>query len=272
MLCAERAVCWLSLLKPSVVFLHHMHPLSALLLLLAHTQHMHKPTLPHTLNTHIQKLMSEEPLGTHGLPPWDVLCIHYACDPQRTDVLMRASHIIGDGQLFMKLIKQIMEPLDATARADYDASITHARAGTPGVGKQQHMRRSRPFAASRGGGGGVGGDSSSSSAGGSSTSLSTSTSSSGGSDGGAGGGANADAGLKQQPAHQPQDSSSQLSLRKKLPQQLKLQQEREQETIAAGQLQQQASTGQQRPQQHGRHQHHHKKLRGPQHWWRVFVG
>lgn len=83
--------------------------------------------------------MSEEPLGSHGLPPWDVLCIHYACDPQRTDVLMRASHIIGDGQLFMKLIKQIMQPLDAAARTDFHASITHARAGTPGVGRRSRQ-------------------------------------------------------------------------------------------------------------------------------------
>lgn len=69
------------------------------------------------------KLMTSEPLGTDGLPPWDVLCIHYTCNPARTDVLMRASHIIGDGQLFMKLIKQIMDPLDATAEADLAATV-----------------------------------------------------------------------------------------------------------------------------------------------------
>lgn len=84
--------------------------------------------------------MSKDPLGSHGLPPWDVLCIHYTCDPNRTDVLMRASHIIGDGQLFMKLIKQIMEPLNAAARSDYDHSIVNARAGTPGVGRSNLKR------------------------------------------------------------------------------------------------------------------------------------
>lgn len=95
-------------------------------------------------------------MGTHGLPPWDVLCIHYTCDPQRTDVLMRASHIIGDGQLFMKLIKQIMEPLDAVARADFHASITNARVGTPGVRKRSRnqLRDSSSSGSLSGSGGG----------------------------------------------------------------------------------------------------------------------
>lgn len=67
--------------------------------------------------------MTHVPLGMDGFPPWDVWCIHYTCNPHRTDVLMRASHIIGDGQLFMKIIKQIMDPLDATAAADYAATV-----------------------------------------------------------------------------------------------------------------------------------------------------
>jgi hypothetical protein len=67
--------------------------------------------------------MTSHPLGADGLPPWDVICIHYTCNPARTDVLMRASHIIGDGQLFMKLIKQIMDPLDAKAEADFAATV-----------------------------------------------------------------------------------------------------------------------------------------------------
>jgi hypothetical protein len=45
--------------------------------------------------SHHQQLMSEEPLGCDGLPPWDIMCVHYACDPHRSDVVMRASHIIG---------------------------------------------------------------------------------------------------------------------------------------------------------------------------------
>eukprot|EP00878_Enallax_costatus_P007875 GHUV01008240.1.p1 GENE.GHUV01008240.1~~GHUV01008240.1.p1 ORF type:complete len:591 (+),score=176.96 GHUV01008240.1:225-1997(+) len=69
------------------------------------------------------QLMTHVPLGMDGLPPWDVWCIHYTSNPHRTDVLMRASHIIGDGQLFMKIIKQIMEPLDATAVADFAATV-----------------------------------------------------------------------------------------------------------------------------------------------------
>lgn len=69
------------------------------------------------------QLMTHVPLGMDGFPPWDVWCIHYTCNPNRTDVLMRASHIIGDGQLFMKIIKQIMEPLDGTAAADYAATV-----------------------------------------------------------------------------------------------------------------------------------------------------
>lgn len=112
--------------------------------------------------------MSDEPLGSHGLPPWDVLCIHYSCDPQRTDVLMRASHIIGDGQLFMKLIKQIMEPLDAAARADFHASITHTHAGTPGVGRRQGGEKSSSGGASSSGrssGGGLSSNGGSSSCG-----------------------------------------------------------------------------------------------------------
>ncbi|KAF6252006.1 hypothetical protein COO60DRAFT_1644430 [Scenedesmus sp. NREL 46B-D3] len=72
---------------------------------------------------HMGQLMTSQPLGADGLPPWDVVCIHYKCNPERTDVLMRASHIIGDGQLFMKLIKQIMDPLDATAEADLAATV-----------------------------------------------------------------------------------------------------------------------------------------------------
>jgi hypothetical protein len=107
--------------------------------------------------------MSEEPLGTRGLPPWDVFCIHYTCDPQRTDVLMRASHIIGDGQLFMKLIKQIMEPIDAVARADFHASITNARVGTPGVRKRgRNQLRDSSSSGSLGGSGGGSEESSSS--------------------------------------------------------------------------------------------------------------
>jgi hypothetical protein len=187
--------------------------------------------------------MSDEPLGCQVLPPWDVLCIHYACDPQRTDVLMRASHIIGDGQLFMKLIKQIMEPLDAAARADYHASITHARAGTPGVGRARLAggKGSSGGGASSSGGGGR------SSGGGSGFSSSGGRSSCGGrvSDGSSGG---AGSGKQQQ-----QRSSSRM-----LPQQ-QLKQRRQQEEVAQALL-------------NSQQQQQRTKQGGPKHWWRLFVG
>lgn len=184
------------------------------------------------------QLMSVEPLGTHGLPPWDVVCIHYTCDPNRTDVLMRASHIIGDGQLFMKLIKQIMEPLDAAARADFEVSITNARAGTPGVGRRS--RRRLPDSSSSG-------SLSSSSGGDSSGADELST-----------GGAGAEGGKQQQ-----ERSGGHLGSRK-APPQLQLQAEQQQQR----QSQQQPEPAAVVPEQ----QHRHHKQRGLQHWWKLFVG
>jgi hypothetical protein len=197
----------------------------------------------------VLQLMSEQPLGTNGLPPWDVFCIHYSSDPNRTDVLLRASHVIGDGQLFMKLIKQIMEPLDAAAHADFDASITNARAGTPGVGR----RRCRQFMPSADGGSsvcsGVAGSLSSSSGGGSACSE-----------------AAADDivhGSKQQQqqgrADMQGDSITKAhdALRQQLKSKLVLQQ---QDSVQPAKLLQQ------------RQQHmHRKQQRGVQYWWRMFV-
>ena len=64
--------------------------------------------------------MSGPPLGEGGYPPWDIHLIHYECSPQRTDLLLRASHVIGDGQLFMRLIKAVLdeEPTAASTLAD----------------------------------------------------------------------------------------------------------------------------------------------------------
>lgn len=190
---------------------------------------------PPSLHT---QLMSDEPLGSQGLPPWDVLCIHYSCDPQRTDVLMRASHIIGDGQLFMKLIKQIMEPLDAAARADFHASITHACAGTPGVGRSRRQEKGGKSSSS--GGASSSGGGSFSSGGGSSCGRVSDDSSCGA------------AGGKQQRRQQHRSSSlPQQQLRQR-------QQQRQQEEVALALL---SSQQQQR-----------KKQGGLKRWWQLFVG
>lgn len=187
--------------------------------------------------------MSKEPLGTHGLPPWDVLCIHYTFDANRTDVLMRASHIIGDGQLFMKLIKQIMEPLDSTARADYHHSITHARAGTPGVGMRA---RSKGF------------DSSASS---SSASLSSQ-----GSDGVDSAGAavvvttRSTQQKKKQQQHQQKVGTAEMP-----------QQQQQQKVQRQSKLQQQQPEAQQPQQQQAQGHQRHRKQRGVHHWLKLFL-
>jgi hypothetical protein len=181
--------------------------------------------------------MSEEPLGTNGLPPWDVFCIHYTSDPNRTDVLLRSSHVIGDGQLFMKLIKQIMEPLDAAAHADFDASITNARAGTPGVSKRSRRHFAPSVDGSSSVSSGVAGSLSSSSGGGSAGSEAAAAGSAGG-------------GKQQQ--QQWQDA-------------LRLQQE--------GKLmqQQQDSVQPSKLLQQRQQQRHRKQQRGVQYWWGMFV-
>jgi hypothetical protein len=48
--------------------------------------------------------MSGEALGMKGIPPWDGKLIHYTCDPTRSDIVLRMSHMIADGQLILKLL------------------------------------------------------------------------------------------------------------------------------------------------------------------------
>lgn len=52
--------------------------------------------------------MSGAPLAGGPLPPWAFHVVHHACDPLVTDVLLRCSHMIGDGQLFMQLLKDVL--------------------------------------------------------------------------------------------------------------------------------------------------------------------
>jgi len=185
------------------------------------------------------QLMSKDPLGSHGLPPWDVLCIHYTCDPNRTDVLMRASHIIGDGQLFMKLIKQIMEPLDAAARSDYDYSIVNARAGTPGVGRSTLKRFS----------------------GSTSSASSTSISSSGGGASDCGAAAAAGAGC---------DGSMASSTRQQH-EELQSEAVTQQQAAAASQQRQENQEPQQQLQRHHQQQQEHRKQHGLHGWLGLFL-
>ncbi|GBF88074.1 hypothetical protein Rsub_00786 [Raphidocelis subcapitata] len=60
-------------------------------------------------NGYVSQLMSGPPLSEEARPPWDCSVVHFASDPGHTDVLLRCSHIIGDGQLFMQLLKDVME-------------------------------------------------------------------------------------------------------------------------------------------------------------------
>jgi hypothetical protein len=56
--------------------------------------------------------MSSAPLSEGALPPWDCSVVHFASDLQHTDVLLRCSHMIGDGQLFMQLLRGVLEEVD----------------------------------------------------------------------------------------------------------------------------------------------------------------
>jgi hypothetical protein len=89
------------------------------------------------------QLMSREALGSNSRPPWDGMLIHYTCDPNRSDIVLLMSHMIADGHLILKLLRQITVPLDAAAKADYAVEVLGARpSSSSSTGKQQqHSRR-----------------------------------------------------------------------------------------------------------------------------------
>jgi hypothetical protein len=84
--------------------------------------------------------MSGDALGMNGLPPWDGKLIHYTCDPTRSDIVLRMSHMIADGQLILKLLRQILVPLDDAAMADYAVTVLGSSSGTVKK-KQQHSEQ-----------------------------------------------------------------------------------------------------------------------------------
>jgi hypothetical protein len=54
--------------------------------------------------------MSGPPLGFEDDLLWDITLVHHTCDLQRTDVLLRASHVLGDGQRFVTNLQAVMQP------------------------------------------------------------------------------------------------------------------------------------------------------------------
>lgn len=78
--------------------------------------------------------MSGEPLGNNGLPPWDGVLIHYSADPTRSDIVLRMSHMIADGHLILKLLRQITVPQDSVAQADYAAVVLGGASPVSGGG------------------------------------------------------------------------------------------------------------------------------------------
>lgn len=71
--------------------------------------------------------MSECPLDDDKYPPWDIHLVHHSSDPEHTHLLLRCSHTIGDGQLFMHLIQGVFDEMngeagDESASTDDDAS------------------------------------------------------------------------------------------------------------------------------------------------------
>jgi hypothetical protein len=86
--------------------------------------------------------MSGEPLGTNGLPPWDGVLIHYSCDPNRSDIVLRMSHMIADGHLILKLLRQITVPQDAAAKADYAVTVLGSSlSSSGGSGEHKHGKQ-----------------------------------------------------------------------------------------------------------------------------------
>jgi hypothetical protein len=75
--------------------------------------------------------MSGARLAAGRLPPWDCSVIHFKSDPGHTDVLLRCSHSIGDGQLFMQLLKDILD--EDPDFADEDGGTPRLLRGVDGV-------------------------------------------------------------------------------------------------------------------------------------------
>jgi hypothetical protein len=98
---------------------------------------------------HCLQLMSRAPLGSNGLPPWDGVLIHYTCDPYRSDIVLIMSHMIADGHLILKLLRQITMPLDAAAKADFAVEVLGARpsssSSTGERQQEQHGCQQRPW-------------------------------------------------------------------------------------------------------------------------------
>jgi hypothetical protein len=94
---------------------------------------------------HCLQTMSGEPLGSNGLPPWDGVLIHYSADPNRSDIVLRMSHMIADGHLILKLLRQITVPLDAAAKADYAVAVlggpSPSSSGCAGEQQQQQQQQ-----------------------------------------------------------------------------------------------------------------------------------
>ncbi|GBF88058.1 hypothetical protein Rsub_00770 [Raphidocelis subcapitata] len=101
-------------------------------------------------NGFVARLMSGAQLSEGALPPWDCSVVHFASDPGHTDVLLRCSHMIGDGQLFMQLLRDVLDDVDddeGVVTLDGDEDGTPLAPETPG-----------PSSSDGGGGGGGGGD------------------------------------------------------------------------------------------------------------------
>jgi hypothetical protein len=75
--------------------------------------------------------MSGPLLSEGDLPPWDCTVIHFSSDWDHTDVLLRCSHMIGDGQLFMQLLKDVMlEYADGEGEGDNGSVASDSEAGS----------------------------------------------------------------------------------------------------------------------------------------------
>ncbi|WIA21061.1 hypothetical protein OEZ85_005383 [Tetradesmus obliquus] len=101
------------------------------------------PDAQAAFDEYMSKRMSGEPLGNNGLPPWDGVLIHYSADPTRSDIVLRMSHMIADGHLILKLLRQITVPQDSVAQADYAAVVLGGASPVSGggAGEQQQQQR-----------------------------------------------------------------------------------------------------------------------------------
>ncbi|KIZ02477.1 hypothetical protein MNEG_5482 [Monoraphidium neglectum] len=88
------------------------------------------PDIDAAFNGFVARLMSGPLLSEGHLPPWDCSLVRYSSDPHHTDVLLRCSHMIGDGQLFMQLLKDVLEEQDDSMPAE--AATAAMKAAGPG--------------------------------------------------------------------------------------------------------------------------------------------